>query len=353
MSAQTIVSPQNIEKKLVEIWEALAKKNKIRACLFNLIVFTEQNERSDSFREVVLKVIENYPCRILFLSKDVHAQKSYLKTAVSVVDIKGSLDIACDTIDIGFSGQDEEEVFYVILPHIVPDLPTHLLWLSPPSFNDSLFVKLEDIVNRVIVDSGSSESFLTFIKEMQEYLTDRTADISDLGWTRLDPWRALIASEFRTKNEKKLLEKTQNIKITYNAEKNAYIPHPQSETLYFIFWLASRLNKPFLKKENETLIFEGLTVEMKKEYRKKQRPGSILQLEIFSDESSFSYTRHEQDPQDIHVKISSKEKCSLPRTIALKKNARGASLSREMLKRQTSKHYLQTMDLLKTYAKNS
>lgn len=46
MSMQTLVSPENIESTLVTIWEGLAKKNKVRACLFNLVVYTKRDPRS-------------------------------------------------------------------------------------------------------------------------------------------------------------------------------------------------------------------------------------------------------------------------------------------------------------------
>ena len=55
------VTVDQIESKLLSIWDSLAKDKKTRARLFNLIVYTKLNDRIDYFRESVQKIIENYP----------------------------------------------------------------------------------------------------------------------------------------------------------------------------------------------------------------------------------------------------------------------------------------------------
>src|SRR3990167_10302416 len=102
MTVQQIVEPAMIEAQLMKIWEELSKE-KTRACLFNLIVVNRLSERTDYIRNIVQKVSEKYPCRVLFITLDPTSTTSYLKTAVSVV---GSGTIACDYIDIGVAGPD-------------------------------------------------------------------------------------------------------------------------------------------------------------------------------------------------------------------------------------------------------
>ena len=105
MSIQQIVKPEAIEERLKEIWERLGQENKMRACLFNLIVFNRYSERTDYIRSIVQKVIDKFPCRVLFISEDPNPQEPYLKTAVSVIMAEGAeSSIACDHIDIGVGG---------------------------------------------------------------------------------------------------------------------------------------------------------------------------------------------------------------------------------------------------------
>src|SRR5690348_8539575 len=138
MTTQQIVDPAKIEPELIRIWEGLAKE-KMRACLFNLIVFNRLSDRTDYIRDIVQKVSEKYPCRVLFITQDPQSPHSYLKTAVSVV---GNGTIACDYIDIGFAGPEMQRVPFVLLPHIIPDLPVSLLWTEDPSHDHPLFEPL-------------------------------------------------------------------------------------------------------------------------------------------------------------------------------------------------------------------
>ena len=78
MTIQQIVAPELIESELIKIWEALAKENKMRASLFNLIVFNRLSPRTDYIRSIVQKVDEKFPCRTLFVSEDPEAKESYL-----------------------------------------------------------------------------------------------------------------------------------------------------------------------------------------------------------------------------------------------------------------------------------
>ena len=85
MTIQQIVSPERIETELLKIWEDLSKENKMRASLFNLVVFNRLSSRTDYIRNIVQKVVEKFPCRTLFISQDTDTKQNYLKTAISVL----------------------------------------------------------------------------------------------------------------------------------------------------------------------------------------------------------------------------------------------------------------------------
>ncbi len=163
------VTVDQIESKLLSIWDSLAKDKKTRARLFNLIVYTKLNDRIDYFRESVQKIIENYPCRILFVTSDPDSTKEYLTASVSVITLPGNPHIACDYIEIGVAGKDYERVPFVILPHIVPDLPVYLLWTEDPCLKNPLFESFEKLSRRVLFDSESSDNIFNFGDVVLEY----------------------------------------------------------------------------------------------------------------------------------------------------------------------------------------
>ena len=166
MTVQQIVAPERIETELIKIWEELAKENKMRASLFNLIVFNRLSARTDYIRSIVQKVVEKFPCRTLFVSQDPDAKQTYLKTAVSVVIPKAEEStVACDQIDIGVAGSELERVPFLLLPHILPDLPIYLLWAEDPSQPHPLFSPLIRLATRIIFDSESADNLLSFSRK--------------------------------------------------------------------------------------------------------------------------------------------------------------------------------------------
>ena len=68
MATPLITPPGQIRSALSRIWESLEAANKMRACLFNLIVFTQKNDRSDYFTQIVRRIVEKFPCRVIAIT---------------------------------------------------------------------------------------------------------------------------------------------------------------------------------------------------------------------------------------------------------------------------------------------
>ena len=75
----------DIEVELEKIWDSLQGTNKMRACLFNLIIYAKKSQRMSYLNEMVKKTIEKFPCRIIFATYDEACSSHDLKTAVSVL----------------------------------------------------------------------------------------------------------------------------------------------------------------------------------------------------------------------------------------------------------------------------
>ncbi|PIS02947.1 MAG: hypothetical protein COT85_02645 [Chlamydiae bacterium CG10_big_fil_rev_8_21_14_0_10_42_34] len=338
MTTQQIVDPEKIEPELIRIWEGLAKE-KMRACLFNLIVFNKLSKRTDYIRNIVQKVSEKYPCRVIFISSDAESKTPYLKTAVSVV---GDGNIACDYIDIGVSGPDLQRVPFVLLPHIIPDLPVSLLWTEDPSTEHDLFEPLTKLANRVIFDSESADSLLAFSQKVSKLRADTGVDTADLNWARTEGWRDLIASLFRSGEN---LDKLVDVRITYNARPTESFCHLKVQSLYLLSWISSRLNWTF-KKATKTLnfTFEKHNAEIHTADWEKLGPGTIISVDLATtDNLLYQCSRVRTQYHRVSIQISSPEKCELPYQFILGQTATGQSLVKEIINKGTSEHYLQML----------
>lgn len=356
VAAQQIIEPSQIESGLITLWDKLKKENKTRASLFNLIVFNRASPRTDYARSIVQKVVEQFPCRTLFIAYDPHVKIPYLKTAISVVSPQGEKsEIACDQIDIGIGGPDLKRVPFLILPHLIPDLPTYLLWTETlhPGYH-SLFESLSKLATRVIFDSESEDNLLSFAQALLHLRKTTGIDIADLNWARTEEWRDLTASLFDHPGRLEDLKKVSSIQLIYNAQETEFFSHLQVQSLYFVSWLAARLNWKWEKTEkNLRFYFDHLKVEIASEHWKQLGPGTLIGTTFeTSDQHVYSAKRLPDEYYHVRVDISTPERCELPYQFVLAKTAAGHSLVKEICTKGTSSHYMETLEKLITLNQN-
>lgn len=349
MSTQKLTSPEKIESELLRIWEGLSKQKKNRASLFNLIVFNRLSSRTDYIRSIVQKVVEKFPCRILFITQDHETDPtlSYLKTAVSVIAPQTEeTSTACDHIDIGVAGTDLERVPFLLLPHLIPDLPVYLLWTEDPSQAHPLFSPLLELAHRVIFDSESADSLLVFAQTVLALKKEKGIDIADLNWARTKGWRDLLCSTFNHRERMQELEELTHLEITYNARESAFFCHLKIQAMYLLNWLSSRLQWTF-QKATPQLQFtfqspkQPLSVSIQNASWKQLGPGTILSLRLqTATDHHFDCLRLQELPHQATIQISSKVKCELPYHFIFGQTATGQSLVSEITTQGTSSHYL-------------
>ena len=310
----------------------------MRACLFNLIVFNQLSSRTDYIREIVQKVSEKYPCRVLFITSDSKAEKEYLKTAVSVV---GNGNIACDYIDVGVSGSDMDRIPFLILPHLIPDLPIAMLWTEDPTKDHTLFDPLAKLSHRIIFDSESADSLLEFSDKILS-LNKKSLDTADLNWARTEGWRELIASLFHSGDK---IDTIKSIQVTYNSKETESFCHLKVQSLYIIAWMASRLNWKFKQaSKNLEFTFENQTAQIVEANWEKIGPGTILSVRIETkDGFTYDASRIPNQYHHVTIKTSSPEKCEMPYQFVLGKTSTGQSLVKEIITKGTSVHYLEML----------
>ncbi|MBI3508367.1 MAG: glucose-6-phosphate dehydrogenase assembly protein OpcA [Chlamydiia bacterium] len=345
---QKIVEPDQIEPQLLKMWEEAHEKKKMRASLFNLIIFSSLSRRTDYFRAIVQKVVEKFPCRTLFITSDPDGKQSYLKTAVSVLfPQEEESSIACDQIDIGVAGSSHERVPFLILPHLLPDLPIYLLWAEDPSIEHPLFLPLSKLATRIIFDSEAADDLHAFSKTVLHLRKKTHIDIADLNWARTEGWRDLLSSSFDEKERYELLHHIEHLKITYNSRETEFFVHLKTQAIYLLAWLSSRLHwkcthsskhlhYQFAKKENK--IFKA---SLHSALWEKLGSGTIIGIDIHMQEHhAFEAQRIPEQYHHVKILISSAVSCDLPYHFVLGQTATGQSLVQEICRQGTSAHFL-------------
>jgi glucose-6-phosphate dehydrogenase assembly protein OpcA len=350
MSAQHIVHPSQIEAELLKIQD-IDPTQRMRASLFNLIVFNQLSQRTDYIRGIVQKIIDTFPCRVLFISHDPDPSSRYLKTAVSVVASGIGGTAICDDIDIGVAGAEWERVPYVVLPHLLPDLPVYLLWAENPSAAHPLFDPLSKMAERVIFDSESADDLSGFSQTLLALKNQKNRDVADLNWARMDGWRNLLACTFDSAERIEDLRQIDRLTITFNARKTQHFCHLKIQAMYLLAFLSSRLkwNYTGVEKDASRLLFSFERPRASIESRNEPDlpPGSVLSLDIHTYQNShYEFTRHRDKPHQVIVKITTHDRCELPFQYMLPKTPMGQSLVREIFLKGTNPFFLQMLHQL-------
>lgn len=350
----TTVNPSKIETKLDEIWSDLQRTGQTRACLFNLILFSPLGKRTDYIRAISQKVLEKFPCRILFISED--RENDGIKTAVSVIPQDQSEHaVVCDFIDICIGTQSLERAGSLVLPHILPDLPIYLLWADQIDLENPLYKRIKDYNTRTIFDSESSQDFQFFAKT----LLDLKTDVADLNWGRVEPWKNLFVLNFHPNLYLQDLKNSDKITIQYNGYQTDCFSQAKIQALYFHAWLADRLNWQFVESDKSTLTYkkeDGKKVVFFLENlsNKELKPATIISIKVSSSEEKlFEYVRSSENPNQIIFHATSKTACELPTNFWIENPHEGQSLVKEIYHKGTSKHFLSMLKKLVQLPKES
>jgi len=343
-----IIPPSEIRSELIRLWESLESSNKVRASLFNLIFYTKKKLRAEYIRDISQKVLEKFPSRVIFITSD--TEGDYLNTRVSVLPVnEKESDIACDFIQIDVAGSQAQKVPFVLLPHIVPDLPVYVIWAEDPKEASPLFNEVKKLASRIIFDSEAISDLSTFSKNLLEIAKTPNLDIADLNWARMESWRDLMASTFYTDKRLDQLRKTTKIQILYNARESDYTCHTQIQAIYLQGWLSAQLDWTLSNATQEkgkyTLTYARVGGEVEivlyPEWQENIKAGDILSVDLETeDQHHFSFGRNLDMPHHVNMRLSTLEKCDIPLKYIFAKDESGGALVKEICHKGTSKHFL-------------
>ncbi len=191
----------------------------IRACVLNLLVYLPSHEASNEVGDLLTEVTAAYPSRAIVMVGDPEAESaiSAFVTSRCTLPTATSKQVCCEQVTIMAGGDQVNEMPSAVAPLLLSDLPVYLWWRAVPMLADKVFKRLVDLSDRVIIDSaafadphGDLLNLAVLIRE-----TSRVAAVSDLNWSRLTEWRALLASFYDVADYHPLLDRLDRIVIEY------------------------------------------------------------------------------------------------------------------------------------------
>ncbi len=351
--SQKNIPVSEISQTLNAIWQKLGEKKTIKACLFNLLIYEESSEPHTVLHSTLKDVASKYPCRMISVYEDKKTKSDELLAHVSADLIgEGTNLVAHDHIQIELPTKHRLQTPFLVLPHILPDLPIYLLWAQNPANDNDVFPHMKELANHIIFDSSCVHNIQKFSSDILNRIKDFKGGISDLNWSMLDPWRDLFRRGVNSPQKVQELASAKNIRIEY-IEHESCDYNDELPSMYFQAWIASCLNWSFVSYEsyegNSRITYKNLhgnvTVTLVP-IKNKRAHGTISSLSITSyNDYNFSF---KQDPEKPFVTIhcSSADRCDFPSTHYLNPDTSHESLIKRVLQNFTSNHYMGTLKLL-------
>jgi glucose-6-phosphate dehydrogenase assembly protein OpcA len=320
----------DLEAELSALWRAAAEdpaaKNAVtRACTLTLLIYVESDEAADEVNNLVAEVTRQNPCRAIIMMLEPEASPSGLEAWVSAhchLPVAGEKQVCSEQITIRARGEAGQGLASVVLPLTVSGLPIFLWWragdFSPPPYFDQIL----RLTQHVIVDTARFSPSGTHLQDLAEWLHKFSGRIqlTDLNWSRITPWRELIAQCFDSPDRRPYLDRLSEVRIEYEQD-SARLVTQRAQALLLTGWLASHLGWEYLMSERReeaqprTFYFKSAGGMVKVERNLKtvdNACGVCFTIELRSEGPSAARFSFSRGPDGKVVKTSAEVPGSLP-----------------------------------------
>ncbi len=268
--------------------------------VLTLVIAPDTEDLVEASIDAATSASREHPCRIIVVvPADRLAAESRLDSQIRI----GSDAGAGEVVVLRMSGPLSAHASSVVLPFLLPDTPVVAWWpgVAPAKPADD---PLGQLAVRRITDATAAEDPLDAIKSRLE---GYAAGDTDLAWSRITYWRALLASAID--------------QPPYEPVTSAVVSGLKDEPALDILagWLASRIDGPIqrvvgdlkveLKRPSETVVLsrpqDGVTATL----TRTSRPESRVPLQRRETRDCLAEDMRRLDPDEIyHEALAGMEK---------------------------------------------
>ena len=216
-----------------------------RAAVLNLVVYADREVHARRAAITTSRLANRHPSRgiIVLGDRDREGADVAVELHCHVPRDDRAAQICYEQILARVRGDADDRIASLVIPLLVPDLPVFLWWTGTPPHDTRRFDDLLSLADRLIVDSADfsrPDVTLPLLAELAMSQGYRSFGITDLNWTRLTPWRELVAGFFDSAAWRPYLDEVVGVRVGFGVDMDGRDIHP-SQVLLFVAWMASRL----------------------------------------------------------------------------------------------------------------
>lgn len=336
-----------LQEALSRLWKEEQTRQRLPASLFTLLLYLPSRSLLPRYERLVHTLLQKIPCRLIWILQE--ESLSSLRTSVGSLPFsQGGSSLFCEEIRLETPSSLLERIPFLLLPHLIPDLPVYLLWAEDPTHQPPLLSSLAAMAQRVIFDTAAPSSLPDYAQALLSLLDALHGEVGDLHWSSTMGWRHLLATTFAQAEDFAAFAGKATLRFAYTPGEG---PYPM-EVLYLQAWLAARLSgiplRLLPKKEGVELDYktpEGmLHFLLTPHYTSDFAPSTLTDIEILGGENQATYTfKRRPHSQQVFVQHSDSYQCDLPYCRTL---SEGGKLLDELFYPPVSTHYRDMLTLL-------
>jgi glucose-6-phosphate dehydrogenase assembly protein OpcA len=162
-------------------------------------------------------------------------------SAQCAVPFAGAPDVCCEAIAVGAREDALIDLPNTLVSLMVPDLPVFVYVRAFQPADRELVDRIARFTDLIIVDSHSVKDAPAAREQLMNLLVSPPGGVAvrDLNWSRVTPWRELVAEFFDSPSDRHYLDEIAEVEVARSVAAPGNIP---TRTLLLTGWLASRLH---------------------------------------------------------------------------------------------------------------
>ena len=215
------VSVGQVEEALSEL-RRHERRAAVRTSVLTLVAVVGDDRAAASVLDIVSDLGERHPSRtiVLVLSEDEETGQTGYDASASVNAVERAGKTVCfEEVVLRVRGRARHHLDSVIEPFTLPDLPV-VVWLPSqlPAAGDPLLAVADRVVvdSRAVAGTGTDPSVDNHAVLPAIAALARRLPVTDLSWTRLAPWRSLLAGLFEGGEYRPFLREVERVEVSGN-----------------------------------------------------------------------------------------------------------------------------------------
>jgi glucose-6-phosphate dehydrogenase assembly protein OpcA len=302
------------------------------AHVFNLVVYTDSSQLAERVASDLSSVSRRHPSRAIILIADRWHQESPVDAEVRLMCAPGTSGrppLCFEQVFVTVQGRAADHLASVVVPLLMPEVPTYLWWPGQPLFGHRLFHRLLASADQLVIDSAQFQSPGDGLNDLARLCSGRYG-VNDINWARLKPWREIIAQFFDAPQVTPYAYAIRCVSVEFGSGEGNYA-QSTAGLLLTLGWVASELGMEpettldtlAMRDVSLSLLQGNSLVDIKVNFRDAggEAAGKLLRIELRAQTAdgpeAVFVVRRSTDLLHAHVNMRVGEEMEISRVVAL------------------------------------